>query len=152
MSSKQLSWRQARWSKFLFHFDFKINYKPGSQCNALIKSSQDLLAHFDPRQNYIEQVVLKSKNLSTVQPIQILHRGDISLIDAVEQDLESAINNVCQKIDSKDLVAVISQMITDRVYHSCHYSLSNYFLENRCFYHYGKLYLPKIKSLYFWVL
>ena len=65
----------------------------------------------------------------------------------MEQYLESAINNVYQKIDSKDLVAVISQIIIDRAHYSYHYSLSNYFLENKRLYHYGKLYQPNIKSV-----
>ena len=48
MSSKWLSRRQARWSKFLSCFNFKINYKPGSQYKsiALTKQSQDLLGEF----------------------------------------------------------------------------------------------------------
>ena len=96
--------------------------------------------------------MLKPRNLSTVQPIQILRQGDIRPIDAVEQDLESAINNAYQEINSKDQITVISQKITNRVYCSCHYLLSNYFLENRHLYYYGKLYLPNIELLCFWVL
>ena len=110
MSSKQLSRRQAKWSKFLFCLNFKINYKPGSQCKvyALTRGSKDLPANFDPYQNYIKQVVLKPKNLSTVQPIKILRQEDIKPIDAVKQVLKSAINNAYQEIDSKDPVAVIN--------------------------------------------
>ena len=154
MSSKQLSQRQARWSQFLFCFNFKINYKPGSQCkaNALTRRFQDLPANSNPYQDYIEQVMLKSKNLSTVQSIQILCWKDIRSIDAIEQDLKSAINNTYQKMDSKDLVAVINQIITDRIYHSCHYSLSNYSLKNKYFYYHGKLYLSIMKLLCLWVL
>ena len=86
MSSKWLSRRQASWSKFLSCFNFKINYKPGSQCkaSALTKKSQNLLADSDPRQDYMKQVVLKPKNLSIVQPIQILRREKIRPIDIVE--------------------------------------------------------------------
>ena len=68
-------------------------------------------------------------------------------IDTLEQNLESAINNAYQKMDSEDPVAFINQMIIDKVHHSCHYLLSDYSLENKHFYHYGKLYLPNIKSL-----
>ena len=67
----------------------------------------------DLRQDYMEHVVLKPKDLNPVQPVQILHQRNIRLIDAVEQDLESAINNAYQKMNSKDLVAIISQMIID---------------------------------------
>ena len=68
-------------------------------------------------------------------------------IDTLEQDLESAINNAYQKIDSKDSVAIISQMITGNVHHSRHYLLSDYSLENKRLYYYSKLYLPNIESL-----
>ena len=44
-------------------------------------------------------------------------------INAMEQNLESTINNVNQKIDSKDPVAVINQIITDGVYPSRYYLL-----------------------------
>ena len=49
-------------------------------------------AGFDSRQNYMEQVVLKPKNLTTVQSIQILCYENIMLIGILEQDLESAID------------------------------------------------------------
>ena len=64
------------------------------------------------------------------------------LINTLDQDLESAIDKFYQKMDSKDLVAIISQMITNEVHHSCHYLLSDYSLENESFYYYSKLYLP----------
>ena len=34
MLSKHLSRRQACWSEFLSHFNFKISYYPDSQCKA----------------------------------------------------------------------------------------------------------------------
>ena len=61
------------------------------------------------------------------------------LIDTLEQNLESAINNTYQKVNSEDPVTVISLMITDKVHHNCHYSMSNYSLENGRLYYYGKL-------------
>ena len=101
MSSKRLSRCQARWSKFLSQFNFKISYKPGPQCKAdvLTKRSQDLLTDSDPCQNYMEQVVLKLKNLSTVQLVQILRPGEIMSVEAepTNQDLETAIENAYQK-------------------------------------------------------
>ena len=49
MFSKGLSRCQARWSKFLSYFNFKINYQPGAQCkaDALTKGFQDLLVDSD---------------------------------------------------------------------------------------------------------
>ena len=43
-------------------------------------------------------------------------------------------------------------MITNRVQHSCYYSLSDYFLENRSFYNHSKRYQPNIESLHIQVL
>ena len=40
----------------------------------------------------MEQVVIKPKNLSKVQPIQILHQEDTMPINTIEQTLESIIN------------------------------------------------------------
>ena len=50
MSTKWLFRRQARWSKFLSQFNFKINYKPGPQCkaDALTRRFQDLPTDSNP--------------------------------------------------------------------------------------------------------
>ena len=71
MFSKQLSRHQARWNEFLSCFNFKISYRPGAQCkaDALTRRSQDLLTDSDPHIDFMEQVVLKPKNLSSLQPI-----------------------------------------------------------------------------------
>ena len=90
----------------------------------------------------MEQVVLKPKNLSSLQPIHIIRHEDVMLIEALNQDLETIISQAYQDIDPEDLVAIISQIIMNGECHSCQYSLSDYFLDNRHFYHYGKLYLP----------
>ena len=94
MSSKQLSRCQARCNKFISRFNFKISYQPGAQCkaDALIRRSQDLLADSDPRQDFKKQVVLKPKNLSSLQPICILRHEDIMPIEALDQDLETIIS------------------------------------------------------------
>ena len=154
MFFKQLSRRQARRSKILSRFNFKINYKPGSQCkaNALTRKYQDWLAGSDSCQDYMEQVVLKPKNLNIVQSIQILRWGDIGPIDAMKQNLKSAINKTYQEIDSKNPIAIINQMIINRAHYSHHYSLLDYSLENRRLYHYSKLYLPNKNSLRLCVL
>ena len=77
--------------------------------------------------------MLKPKYLSTVQSIQILRQGDIMSIDNIKLDLEGNIDIAYQKINFEDPVAIISQIIINRVCHSRHYSLSNYFLKNRHF-------------------
>ena len=93
MSSKRLSRRQARWSKFLSRFNFKISYWPGAQCkaDALTRKSQDFPADSDSHQDFMEQVMLKPKNLSSLQPIWILCHKDIMPIKALDQNLETII-------------------------------------------------------------
>ena len=154
MSSKQLSRRQARWSKFLSHFNFKISYQPGAQCKAetLTRRLQDFLTDSDPRQDFMEQVVLKPKNLSSLQPIWILRHEDIMPIEALDQGLETIISQAYQDVDPEEPVAIISQMILNGERHSCQYSLSDYFLDNGCLYHHGKLYLPNQESLRLWII
>ena len=149
MSFKRLSRRQARWSKSLSCLNFKISYRPGAQCkaNALTRRSQDLLADSDPCQDFMEQVMLKPKNLSSLQPIQILHFEDILPIEVLDQDLETMISQAYQDVDPKDPVAIISRMILNGERHSFQYFLSDYSLDNRCLYHHGKLYLPNQESL-----
>ena len=95
----------------------------------------------------MEQVVLKPKNLSSLQPICILYHEDIMPIEALNQDLETIISQAYQDIDPVDPMAIISQMIMNGERHSCQYSLLDYSLDNRRLYHHGKLYLP-IKSHY----
>ena len=146
MFSKQLSRCQARWSDFLSQFNFKISYKPGLQCkaDALTKRSPDQPTDSDPCQDYMKQVVLKPKNLSTVQPVQILCLGEIMLVEAepTDQDLETAIKNAYQEMNPEDPVFVISQKISNREHHSCQYLLSDYTLENERLYFNNKLFLP----------
>ena len=154
MSFKRLSRRQARWSAFLSCFNFKISYQPGAQCkvDALTRRSYDLLANSDPHQDFMEQVVLKPKNLSSLQPIQILRHENIMPIEALDQDLEIMISLAYQDVDPDNPMAIINQIIMNKEHHSCQYSLSNYSLSNGCFYHHGKLYLPNQESLCFWIL
>ena len=95
----------------------------------------------------MEQVVLKPKNLSSLQFIWILHHEDIMPIETLDQDLETIMSQAYQNIDPKDPVANISQMITNGEHHSRQYSLSDYFLDNGHSYYHGKLYLPSQESL-----
>ena len=91
----------ARLGEFLSQFNFKISYKPGPQCKAdiLIRRSQDLPTDSNPCQDYMEQVVLKPKNLSIIQPVQILCHGKIMPVEAepTDQDLKTTIKN-CENL------------------------------------------------------
>ena len=93
--------------------------------------------------------MLKPKNLSTIQPVLILRPGEIMPVEAepTDQDLETAIENAYQEMDPEDPVFVISQKISNREYHSCHYSLSDYSLENGRLYFNNKLFLPNQEPL-----
>ena len=74
------------------------------------------------------------------------------LIDTIEQDLKIAIDKTYQEMDSENLLAIISQMITDRICYSHHYSLSNYSLENKRPHYYSKTYLPNKNLPHFYIL
>ena len=58
----------------------------------------------------MQQVVLKLKNLSTIQPVWILRPKNIVPVEAelADMDLKTAINNAYQEIDPEDPVFVIS--------------------------------------------
>ena len=98
--------------------------------------------------------MLKPKNLSTVQPIQILRPGEIIPVEAepTDQDLETAIENAYQKIDPKDPVFVISQKICNREHHGWQYLFSDYFPENGRLYFNNKLFMPNQEPLCHWIL
>ncbi|CAJ2502650.1 Uu.00g100440.m01.CDS01 [Anthostomella pinea] len=69
---KLLNRRQARWSEFLSHFNFKIVYCPGKQGakpDVLTKRSEDLPKEGDERLLHQSQVVLKRANLDDFLPI-----------------------------------------------------------------------------------
>ena len=76
-----------------------------------------------------------------------LYKYLVTLIEALNQDLETIISQAYQDIDPEDPVAIISQMIMNGEHHSRQYSLSDYSLDSRCLYHYGKLYLPNQELL-----
>ena len=126
MSSKCLSCCQARWSEFLSRFNFKISYHPGSQCkaNALTRHSQDLPSGSDPCQDYMEQVVLKPKNIASseiqIKPIRILKRSEVMPVDVETevQPLSDIIQAAYNTLDEDDPVATVSQMLQDGIWHS----------------------------------
>ena len=143
MLSKCLSCCQACWSEFLSHFNFKISYCPGSQCkaNTLTRCSQDLLSDSDPCQDFMEQVILKPKNLAysevQVKPIQILRHSETAPVDTkpdatpFSDVIQAAYNNLAEG----DPVATVSQMLRDSVRHSQEVSLSDCSLENDCLFY-----------------
>ena len=126
MSSKCLSHHQAHWSKFLSWFNFKISYRPGTQCkaDALTRHSQDLPSGSDPCQDYMEQVVLKPKNIASsevqVKPIRILKRSEVMPVDVETevQPLSDVIQAAYNTLDKDNAVATVSQMLQDGVQHS----------------------------------
>ncbi|ODM14395.1 hypothetical protein SI65_10230 [Aspergillus cristatus] len=66
MTTKLLNRRQACWSEFLSHFNFKIVYRPGKQGakpDALTRRSEDLPKEGDERLLHQSQTVLKKENL-----------------------------------------------------------------------------------------
>jgi len=67
MSTKLLTRRQARWSEFLSHFEFRITYRPGKaggKNDALIRRSGDLPKEGDERLLDNQHAVLIPQNLS----------------------------------------------------------------------------------------
>ena len=127
MSSKRLSHHQAHWSEFLSRFNFKISYCPGSQCkaDALTRHSQDLPADSDPCQDFMEQVVLKPKNVAShpevqVKPIRILRCSEAAPVDVEPEvaPLSDVIQAAYDNLAEGDPVATVSQMLRDGVRHS----------------------------------
>ena len=67
--------------------------------------------------------------------------------EPTNQDLESAIENAYQEMNSEDPVFVMSQKISNGEHHSRQYLLSDYYLENGRLYFNNKLFLPNQKPL-----
>ena len=59
-----------------------------------------------------------------------------------DMDLETAMNNAYQEINTEDSMFVISQKISNEEHHSWQCLLSNYTLENGRLYFNNKLFLP----------
>ena len=119
MSLKCLSHHQARWNEFLSQFNFKISYCPGTQCKAdtLTRRSQDLPSGSDPCQDYMQQVVLKPKNIASsevqIKPIRILKCSEVMPVDVETevQPLSDIIQAAYNTLDEDDPVATVSQML-----------------------------------------
>ena len=72
MSNKLLNRRQAKWSEFLFRFNFEIIYRPGSMNNkadAFTRRSGDVPKEKNNRRQFQWQTVLKKKNFKIQQLI-----------------------------------------------------------------------------------
>ena len=93
--------------------------------------------------------MLKPKNLSIVQPVQILRLGEIMPLEAepTDQDLETAIENAYQKMNPEDPMFVISQKISNGEHHSRQYLFPDYSLENEHLYFNNMLFLPNQEPL-----
>ena len=153
MSTKKLSRRQARWSKFLSRFNFKIIYKPGTQCkaDALTRRSQDLPLAIDPRNDYMEQILLKPKNLD-LAPIRILKRHELNPIDIpIEEeeslDLKAEIEAAYQELDPEELVAKTRQQILSGERQSNKVSLSDCSVENNRLFYFSWLWVLENSQL-----
>ncbi len=112
MSIKQLSRRQARWSKFLSRFNYCIAYcfdKIDDKLNALTRRSEDLFKEkntFDSRHQYQHQTILKThvldfnivKNLTLdVFNIKVMKlQSQIIVLDSVQLHLFSIISALSQ--------------------------------------------------------
>ena len=67
MTTKILNRRQARWSKFLSRFNFKINFRTGKawgKPDALTRRSGDLPKEGDKHLKIQQQVIIKPENIS----------------------------------------------------------------------------------------
>ena len=155
MSSKCLSRHQACWSEFLSRFNFKISYHPGSQCkaNALTRHSQNFPSGSDPCQDYMEQVVLKPKNIASseiqIKPIRILKCSEVMPVDIETevQPLSDVIQAAYNTLDEDDPVATVSQMLQDGVQHSREVSLSDCTMENDYLFYKNWLWIPENDEL-----
>jgi len=87
MSTKLLNCRQARWSKSLSHFDFRIVYrsrKAGGKQDALTQRSGDLPMEWDERLLANQQAVLKPHNVTDLALHSLTHRADHSDADRTD--------------------------------------------------------------------
>ena len=179
MSSKQLSRRQARWSEFLSRFDFVIKYRPGSQCRAdgLSRRPQDKASDAnDDRKKYLEQIVLKPKNLSPeltadkgnlcpIQPTRILRRHEripvlgespempadvdppLPAIDQPRTTLSEDIDMVYRTLAREDPCRVIRQQVLSGNRRSMFVTLADCSVENEKLYYRQKLWIPENEDL-----
>jgi len=96
MSTKLLRCQQARWSEFLFRFDFRITYWPGEAAekpDALTQRSDDPPKEGDERLLTNRGAILKPRNLINLQNtkrIDILEATQIGTegIDAGRIDIK----------------------------------------------------------------
>ncbi|ERF68926.1 hypothetical protein EPUS_09504 [Endocarpon pusillum Z07020] len=179
MSSKQLSRRQARWSEFLSRFDFVIKYRPGSQCRAdgLSRRPQDKATDAnDDRKKFLEQVVLKPKNLDPqisepipvcpIRPTRVLRRHERlpelgESPDAITDNttalrttnpqprtiLEEDITAAYQNLAREDPCRVTRQQVLSGVRRSLMVTLADCSVENNKLYYPDDAYgFPKTKN------
>jgi len=91
MSTKLLNRRQARWSEFLSHFDFRIVYQPGKaggKPDALTRRSGDLPEEGDKRLLTNRHAVLKPQNLIDLPKAGAVDAGWINISDARHERID----------------------------------------------------------------
>ena len=151
MSTKQLSRRQARWSKFLSRFNFVITYRPGKQGakpDTLTRRSGDLPAGGeDERIAQQSQVVLKPHNLESqaMNPEQNpeLHVFANDLTDDSTPDQEPTIQELFNKAYEEDPMPARTLLkLRNNERHSKEISLAEYKEINRALYYRSKKYVP----------
>ncbi len=109
MTTKTLSCRQARWSKYLSRFNFKIFYQPGKmngKVDALTRQSSDLLADENERIRQQSRVVLKPENFLEV------HTSNIPFDPALDKPISKP---ALSEIDDNDLQQLASKVIQSRL-------------------------------------
>jgi len=115
MSTNLLNRRQARWSEFLFRFDFRITYRPGKaggKPDALTRRSGDLPKEGDERLITNRHAVLKPWNL-----IDILEavRIDVRWIKVPDVRRINVLDDAGQP-DALDVVKSLRLMANDVAY------------------------------------
>ena len=177
MSSKQLSRRQARWSEFLSRFNFIIKYRPGFQCRAdgLSRRPQDKAQDAnDDRKKYLEQVVLKPRNLdsalnssvvpSYVCPTRILRRherlpelsegpellNDDTPLPTANQPrttLDEDITVAYQNLAREDPCRIVREQMLSGTRRSMITTLADCSMDNRRLYYRRRLWIPENEDL-----
>ena len=105
MSTKLLNRRQARWSEFLFHFDFRITYQPGKEGgkpDALTWRSGDLPKEGDDRLLANQHAVLKPQNLSDLHRDRGMKLLANDFLDAGQPDARRMDIPGAERIDVPD--------------------------------------------------
>src|SRR5215217_3287659 len=136
MSTKLLNRRQARWSEFLFRFDFKIIYrseKAEVKPDALTRRSEDLSKKENERLLHQSQTILKTQNLALATTSNSELEQD-SLIDIEQLWLQGYLEDSIPNQTLEDL--------RQGKQRSKHLSLALCKEENSCLIYENRVYVP----------